>query len=225
VKTSWNPYLIAAFESIFRPWMHRRIAALHVRGSLRNIPRDRRVILAANHVSWWDAFLLRELHRKAGTGLPIYTLMRSDRLARFPFFAGMGVIGLTREPSAVMHALRYLAARRTAFWLSFFPQGRIWPSWKRSLGFRRGLEVFARELAPCTIVPVALHLEHLTTPAPSAFIGIGEPFHVESGAAISVSEIERSVEHILDDLADVLADHGEEAGVIWDSPVAISESG
>ncbi len=215
VTTSYNTYVIRAFEAFFRPWMGRRISARYIRGSVADLPKDRRVILVANHVSWWDAFLIRELHRLARTGQPLYTLMGAQELARFPLFRMMGVIGLSHEPANVTHALRRLRADDFPYWLTLFPQGRIWPSWKRPLAFRRGAELFAREISPCTVIPVAVHLEPLTNPAPSAFVGIGEPLHVEAGGTIQIAVMERSVEALLDEMFDVLAAHGEEAGAAW----------
>ncbi|MEX0600226.1 MAG: lysophospholipid acyltransferase family protein [Rhodothermales bacterium] len=217
MRTTWNPLLVRAFESVFRPWMHLRFHALYVRGGIDGVPGDRKVILASNHVSWWDGFLLRELHRRADTDAPLYTLMRADQLARFPFFSRMGAIGLTETAGSIKQAIRLPASDDRPCWLSFFPQGRIWPSWKRPLGFRRGLEVFARELAPCTVVPVALHLEPLASPAWSAFIGVGAPRGIEPGGTMDAAVAERAVEDLLDEMAEVLAEHGEDAGAAWTS--------
>lgn len=217
MRTTWNPLLVRAFESVFRPWMHLRIRGVFVRGGFDSVVCDRKVILACNHVSWWDGFLLRELHRGADTAAPLYTLMRADQLARFPFFSRMGAIGLSETAGSIKQAIRIPASEHRPCWLSFFPQGRIWPSWKRPLGFRRGLEVFARELAPCTVVPVALHLEPLSSPAWSAFIRIGEPNDIEPGDTIDAVAAERAVEDLLDEMAEVLAAYGEEAGAAWTS--------
>lgn len=217
MTTSWNPYVIGAFEAFFRPWMGRRIAARFIRGSIDDLPTNGRAIVVANHVSWWDAFLVRDLHRRANTGHPLYTLMGEHELERFPFFRKMGVVGISPDPSDIRHALIRFREIDSPFWLTFFPQGKIWPSHKRPMDFRRGVEMFARELAPCAIIPVALHLEPLVNPAPSAFVGIGEPLAVEAGDAVDVGTVERSIEVLLDELLDVLAAHGEAAGAVWTS--------
>src|SRR5690606_6438491 len=122
MTTTWNPLWIGAFEAVFRPWMRRRISAFYVRYTTHDLPRDRRVILAANHVSWWDGFLLREVHRQARVRHPLYTLMRADQLRRYPFFARMGVIEISERPSAITRALRRLTSDSSQFWLSYFPQ-------------------------------------------------------------------------------------------------------
>ena len=80
------------------------------------------------------------------------------------------------------------------------------------------MEVFARELAPCAVVPVAIHFEPLTAPSPSAFIGIGSARQVTyGGEPPDAGCLQRAVEGLLDDLAEVLEAHGEEAGSAWTS--------
>lgn len=227
---SWNPHIIRAFELLFRPWMKRRIAAQHVRGAAARLIDDRPVMVVANHTSWWDAFLIRELHRRLGTG-PMFTLMSERELNRFPFFRRMGVIGVEPSPGALRRVLRDLqqyAGSRVeqrggprGFWLLVFAQGSIWPSWKRPLGFRAGIELFSEILSPCTVLPVGLHLEPMNRPSPSAFIGIAEPFAVEKGNAVEVAKVEQRVESVLDDLYRILAEHGEAAPSIWRTALSV----
>jgi len=208
---------VGAFELFFRPWMRRRVHAVRVAGLPARLPADRPLLLAANHVSWWDGFVLREVQRALRPGAPMYTLMSRAELARFPFFRQLGVVGVEgSSPGSVSGALRFLRARleeRPDAVVVYFPQGQIWPSHRRPLGFRRGVELFARHLSPL-VLPVGLHAEPLNTVAPTFFVSVGEPLE----RAWEVETLERRVEAELDALLAFLSAHGEEAPSAWPGP-------
>lgn len=208
---------LAAFELLFTPWRRRRLRAVLLTGLPEGLPAGRPLLLAANHVSWWDAFLLREVHRALRPAAPLYTVMRLRELERIPFFRWTGAVGIEPAfPATVLAALRFLRERvqeRPDSVVLFFPQGRIWPSHRRPLGFRRGVELFARRLAP-VVLPVAIHLEPLSTAAPTAFLSVGEPVE----GAPDAREMEARVEAELDALLAFLARHGEDAPRAWPEP-------
>lgn len=123
MRTWYSRSVWAGFDLLFRPWMHRRLDGIHIRG--------------AEHTRW-----------------------------------------LPDPPLAARRLPRELEARRTArpdAVFGFFPQGRIWPSHRCPLGFRRGVAWLASRLAPIAVVPVGLHLEPLTRPGPAAFASVGAP--------------------------------------------------
>ena len=212
--------MIGAFELMFRPWMGRKLAGMYFTGIPDALPPDRPVILASNHVSWWDGFLLREVHLRAGTAAPLYTLMREDQLQRMPLFRWMGVVGLApQSPGSVLQALHFLrAARRRdpGCWVSVFPQGRIWPSWRRPMELQPGLRAFARVLAPAIILPVGLHLEPLNRTRPTAFVSVGQPIDVPAGdEPVSLEAVEAAMAAALQRIFAALAEHGEAAPRHW----------
>lgn len=213
----FSPAAVGAFEAFFRPWMRGRVRAVHITGLPEALPPTRPLLLAANHVSWWDGFLLRELQRALRPAAPIYTVMSRAELARFPYFHLMGVVGIDgTSPGATAHALRLLAARlqeRPDSVVVFFPQGRIWPSHRRPLGFRAGVELFVRRLSPL-VVPVGVHSEPLNGVSPRFFLSAGEPLDGMGDAAA----LERAVEAQLDAVLAFLGAHGEDAPRLWPAP-------
>ena len=220
MRSRFSPLALRAFELAFRPWARRRIAATRIAGLPRALPRDVPLVLAANHVSWWDAFTLREVHRILRPDSPVYTLMTERELRRFPFFALIGAFGMDAERRAsVLAAMRFIRARmdeRRDATLVFFPQGRIWPSHRRPLGFRRGIEAFARRISPCIVLPVALHHEPLSAPAPTVFVSAGLPVAVDGD--LDHHALESVVEAESDRILDYLARHGEDAPRRWPGP-------
>jgi 1-acyl-sn-glycerol-3-phosphate acyltransferase len=221
MRSRFSPLALRAFESFFLPWQRRRLAATLLAGLPRNLPADLPLVLASSHVSWWDAFTLRHLHRALRPAAPVYTAMTERELRRFPFFRLIGVFGIDPESAgAVRGALRFWEERtreRRDSTLIYFPQGRIWPSHRRPLGFQRGVELFARRASPCAVLPVALHHEPLSASAPTVFAYAGEPM-VTDGGDVDHLRIEQAVEAASDALLAFVAEHGEETPRAWPGP-------
>jgi chlorobactene lauroyltransferase len=220
VRTRYSPGVWAGFELLFRPWMRRRLDGVHVRGleDARWIP-ELPVLLVANHTSWWDGFLLREVHRRLRPSAPFHVVMTERELRRVPVFRWMGAVPLSDGPLAARSLLRDLRGRidrRPDAVLGMFPQGRIWPSHGRPPGFRPGAAWLARRLAPLTVVPVGLHLEPLTRPGPAAFVSVGQPRVVRR--AIDTTELEVMVALEVDALLAHTREHGEAAASRWPTP-------
>src|SRR5690606_32894375 len=96
--------------------MKTRLHAVNITGIPPAVPSDRPVILAANHVSWFDGFLLREVQRMLRPRAPFHAVMSATELERFPFFRWLGVVGIDRtQPTSVaraIHALERAVAER-----------------------------------------------------------------------------------------------------------------
>lgn len=138
------------------------------------IPASGPVILAANHASIWDPFILgvatsREIHYMAKSELfrsrPLAFVMRS--LNAFPVERGGG------DRTAISEAAALLGRGEV---LGMFPQGTSKP--ERQNGWHRGAARLAL-VSGAPLVPVRLVG---TRPAPwrtRVRIEVGEPIHVE----------------------------------------------
>lgn len=217
MSSRYSPASLRAFEFFFRPWMRRRLHGEYFAGLPSKSLGNRAMLLVANHVSWWDGFILRELHRMMRPRAPLYTVMAEEQLRRVPYFRRLGVLGINRgEPASILRALRELDRHlqdHPGALVVFFPQGRIWPSHRRPLGFERGVELLLRRL-PLVALPIGLHAEPLTHVSPSFFVSVGEPIEGRPTAV----ELERQVEVQLDAIQAFLAEHGEDAPRRWPSP-------
>jgi 1-acyl-sn-glycerol-3-phosphate acyltransferase len=209
----------AGFERLFQPWMRRRLSGVHIRGAPASVPLPGLpLLLVANHVSWWDGFLLREVHRRIRPGAPFYVVMAADQLRRHPLFRWLGAIPLEDGPlgpRAMLRQAERICAQGNPV-IGYFPQGRIWPSHRRPLGFLRGGEWLAENLAPVMVVPVALHLEPLNRAAPAAFVAVDRPFPVWE--RIPPGMLEDRVGAALGRLHGVLDTYGEAAPAHWEGP-------
>ncbi|MEO5580473.1 MAG: 1-acyl-sn-glycerol-3-phosphate acyltransferase [Gemmatimonadaceae bacterium] len=209
------PGALRAFDSLFLPWMRRRIAGIHISGiSLE--AAERPLILVSNHVSWWDGFLVREVHRRIRPAAPLHTIMLEEELRRRPLFRLLGCLGIDpHSPASVvrcLHVLRGRLERRPDSVVVYFPQGRIWPSHRRPLGFQRGIELFGRHLPSADMLPMGIHLEPLSAPTPHAFITAGS---VVASRDAKAAGLELAVERQLDGIFGFLAEHGENSAAAW----------
>jgi 1-acyl-sn-glycerol-3-phosphate acyltransferase len=217
--TAWR-----AFELAFRPWLRRQLHAIELRGGtaralIAEPGRDDAsppppLLLVANHTSWFDGFLLREVHRRIRPAAPLRSLMLSRELDRAPILRWIGGTGFTPErPLSLRGALREIEPlRESGVCVSYFPQGYIYPASRRPLGFHAGIDWVARQLAPCDLLPVGLHLEMTNRTRPTAWIVVGDRIPVGSLPPGGVAhEAEIRVTALLDTLFAHLHTHGEGA--------------
>jgi 1-acyl-sn-glycerol-3-phosphate acyltransferase len=177
-----DPAFAAVFALYTRWLLGRRFHAVWVRGSL---PRTRAPLLvAAQHVAWWDPMVLFHLSRVRFGGTH-FTMMEERNLGGFGFFGRLGAFGIERASRAgTLAAARYALARlgepNARVWI--FPQGRLAPADARPLGCDPGAAwLAARARVPA--VAVALRYEFLDAEYPQAFVSFSEPRMVESGDA------------------------------------------
>ncbi len=223
--TRGGPATWKIFEVMFQPWLRRRLDGIHLANLPPEVDGEPRgpLVLVANHVSWFDGFLLREIQRRLRPSSVFRTIMLEDQLRRNPVLHGLGGMGLDPDrPISFKHLLRQLQVLRASpggeeLVVSFFPQGRIYPSFRRPLGFQPGLRLLLRSLAPCTVQEVGIHIEPGNTVSPEAFILGGERRFQTGSVGASVEEVESGVARTLDRIHTHLAHLGEDAGRAWPS--------
>jgi len=217
----WCPPLVTIFFGMLAPYRRLCLHRILVAGPLGLPDDERAVLLCANHTSWWDGFLLREVHRRQGAGRPLYTVMLASQRRRFPWFRWMGALGLEPgQPASLRRVFRFLyqERRRRPYWLAFFPQGRIRPSFARPLDFRPGVRLMVRAVHPGWVIPTAIHLEPLRHPAPTAFVVTGAP--IDTARDPSPEALEAATTLLLDRLQGWLIRVGEHAAEKWEEFVA-----
>ncbi|WP_233554814.1 lysophospholipid acyltransferase family protein [Deinococcus cavernae] len=140
--------------------VHGQLAGVWVRGPL---PTGA-AVLAPNHHSWWDGYLLAVLAWSLGQ--PFTLMMTPRQLRRFPFLRRIGAVdtGQTRE---------LLRAVRAGGWAVIFPEAAL-----QSAGPVRALHPGAAWLARASgapLVPVALRVVLRGAQWPEAFVRFGPP--------------------------------------------------
>lgn len=176
-RSTKRPWLLALARRYARWRARRSLAGVRADGLEEVVALARRspLILAPNHVSFWDAFLMVLVDETLGTDG--YVLMDRGNLERLRFFGLLGALPLDRSsPEAAARDLEAVAALLCrpgrAVWI--YPQGHHRPHHLRPLGFKRGVCRLAA-LSGAPVVPVAFAYHFRDEPQPEARVRLGAP--------------------------------------------------
>ena len=201
-----SPRFLALARRYAQRQLARSLDGFYVEGVERGrtAAQGKPIILAANHVGWWDSFLVVALDEAFGT--EGYALMRAQTIRQLPFFAYLGAIPLDlAHPRAGLRAAAAMLDRPgRAVWI--FPQGRHRPAHLRPLGFQPGIRTFARLAPDAAILPVALEYAFGEGRYPAAYAVVGEPLPAaELLRDGGMERLERAVEDGLERIDGALA--------------------
>ncbi|HEX2191010.1 MAG TPA: lysophospholipid acyltransferase family protein [Longimicrobiaceae bacterium] len=196
-----TPWLLGLARRYVRRRLARGLDGLRAGGveEARRAAAAGPVILAANHVSWWDPFLVVALDEALGT--EGYALMDAGNLAALPYFARLGALPLDRRSPARLRAGLRAAAElldrpRRAVWM--FPQGRLRPAHLRPLGVHPGIALLARLAPGAAVVPVAVQYAFGEHAAPAALARFGDAIPNAAAATHEgAARLERALEEEL----------------------------
>lgn len=153
------------------------------------------VILAPNHVAWWDAFVCVALEEALDARG--HCVMDAKNLAKLPFFAWLGALPLDRShPKKSLRDLQRASAELTGpgDMLIVFPQGRQCPA-HLPLRFQRGIEILARQTR-LPVIPVGLRYDYLQNARARVHVAFGSPRLWNSQGAF-LEELEGAVQREL----------------------------
>ncbi|GGO38530.1 lysophospholipid acyltransferase family protein [Deinococcus humi] len=120
-------------------------------------------VLAPNHHSWWDGYVLREVAWWAGADFRV--LMTARQLGRFPFLRRMGAL----EVGQMREAVRSVQG---GAWMVIFPEGAVQPAGAPT-ALHPGAAWIART-AGVPLVPIALRVVVRGGQWPEAYLRIGK---------------------------------------------------
>ncbi|WP_261664536.1 lysophospholipid acyltransferase family protein [Deinococcus sp. Marseille-Q6407] len=168
--TSDFPWVAPMLRATIQRDLRRQLSGFWVCGSLPSGG----AVLAANHGSWWDGYLM--LHLGWEFGHPAHIMMNAPELARFPFLQRIGC----RPPSAGRELAR---AAQAGSWVMIFPEGALQPptqpGGERLAPLHSGAAWIARSASapgrPVPLVPVALRVHLRADRTPAAFARFGPP--------------------------------------------------
>ncbi|WP_156103509.1 1-acyl-sn-glycerol-3-phosphate acyltransferase [Deinococcus sp. YIM 77859] len=119
-------------------------------------------VLAPNHHTWWDGYVLGEVAWTMGAEFRV--LMTGQQLARFPFLRRVGALGAAELRAAVR-------AARSGAWVVVFPEGAIFPAGPLH-ALHPGAGWLARR-ANVPLIPVALRVVLRGGQFPEAYVRCG----------------------------------------------------
>jgi len=142
------------------------------------------LIVAANHVAWWDPLVAVAIDARLGTDG--YALMDAVSLARLPFFAAVGALQLRRDRPRAAHddvlaAAALLDRPGRAVWI--YPQGKQRPAHLRPLGLASGVRLLAAA-SGAPVLPLSVSYLYGEAPQPAIYATFGEPLTASSARAM-----------------------------------------
>lgn len=222
VETRSSSLAWRLFETVFRPWMARRMRVA-VTGLGKVPPGDTPLLVCANHESWWDGFLVRDLQRRLRPRGRFHVVMLEEELSRYPFLRLLGGLGI--DPSSVgslrgmLRAARALGAERPAGILGYFPQGRIRPGSVSPLGFHAGVLPVIEAMAPVSVLPVGIRVLPGKDHRMDAFLSVGEPIAAPGPDTVGLPLLEAAVSEELRAVGAFVEKHGEDAYLRYPRPL------
>ncbi|UQN07821.1 lysophospholipid acyltransferase family protein [Deinococcus sp. QL22] len=141
-----------------------QLAGVWVRGTLPAFGPTGGAVLAPNHHSWWDGYVVLEVAAWAGADFRV--LMTAHQLGRFPFLRRAGALAAGQVREAARFA-------RAGSWMVVFPEGAVRPAGPLQ-DVRAGAAWVART-ARVPLVPVALRVLMRGGQQPEAYLRFGSP--------------------------------------------------
>ena len=179
----WERLLSVAFKALFRRTVQRGLRGVWVRGALPGPA----CVLAGNHHSWWDGYLLPVL--LWGAGRPFKIVVGERRLQEFAFFRRLDTVSASKPREA-------LAALGRGEVLIVFPEGELRPPGPLG-GLNRGVVWFA-ERAGVPVVPVASRVVLRGHELAEAYLVFGAP--IEPDLRLLREQLERMLAELDDQI-------------------------
>lgn len=210
---------MALFLNLAAPLYARWLARRHLDGVwAHGLDRAREalaagpLILAPNHVAWWDGQLILVLNRALGVEGKF--LVNADNVDRMSYLRHLGGIPIDRSSvsgslAAMEEAAAWLDRPGRLLWI--FPQGRYRPPSARPLELHRGVELLHR-LSRAPVMPVGSVTGWRDLHLPAWALSFGPPIsgrdrllaRLEEATIAELDRLERWFDHPDDSLEAVV---------------------
>ena len=180
-------FVLHFFRGIARGYFRRHFTAVRLSHS-SNLAHlgSPRLIVYANHSSWWDPMVSVLLAERLMSQRSHYAPMDAVSLERYGILKHIGIFGVDlNSPRGAAKFIRgslKVLEKGGVLWVT--PQGRFADSRERPLRFKPGLAALAAKVrGGCTIQPVAIEYVFWNERLPEVLLHFGEPLHVEGESA------------------------------------------
>jgi 1-acyl-sn-glycerol-3-phosphate acyltransferase len=170
------------FRGIVRGYFRRHFTAVRIarqaHGDAFAAPR---LIIYANHSSWWDPMVLVLLAHKFMPQRRHYAPIDASALERYGIFKHLGMFGVemktARGAANFLRTGQAILEQQGVLWIT--PQGRFADTRERPLDFKPGMAALAaRARGGCIVLPLAIEYVFWNERLPEALMHFGEPVEV-----------------------------------------------
>ena len=180
-----SPLVLRFFRRIVRGYFRRHFTAVRLsRASLLNHLPDRRLIVYANHGSWWDPMICVLLGEALMPERAHFAPMDAEVLAGYGILKRVGVFGVqmatARGAANFLRGGMKILASEGVLWIT--PQGRFADARERPLSFKLGMAALAVKTPEgCTVQPLAIEYVFWNRRLPEVLLHFGEAVRVQGG--------------------------------------------
>lgn len=204
----FSPAAYRWFCRWLKPWVRRHFTAIRLdRGSDLSGLSATRLVICANHPSWWDPIACMLVAERLLPGREGWWPIDAAQLERYGIFKRLGAFGV--EPGTRRGAVAFLraaeAARDRGIVLLLTGEGHFRDPRERPVRLMRGVGALAARSKDLVIVPLAIELAFWNERLPEMLARFGAPVRVEDGALRTADEWTREVELALQREMDALA--------------------
>jgi 1-acyl-sn-glycerol-3-phosphate acyltransferase len=209
-----HPFYRAIFDWAYYPLV--RAASFHqVLWNAPQAPEAQKVLLVSNHTSWWDGFLARDVLNQLYPEHQKLCWVYSKSVEQHLMLRALGALPVDpTRPSTLIQCVRKLREferQKKPFCLIVFPQGKIWPSHKRPLGFQKGVEWLLQHLSFDQVLAMGIHIEPLQSRKPTAWLRVAPSALKEEFNESTAEQLEQAVSEQLSTIQTHLSERGENA--------------
>lgn len=180
-------FVLWFFRGIVHGYFRRHFTAVRLsRASILNRLEDRRLIIYANHGSWWDPMVSVLLGQKLMPHRSHYAPMDAVSLKRYGILKHIGIFGVDlHSPRGAARFIRgslKVIADCGVLWVT--PQGRFADARERPLEFKPGMAALAAKIpGGVTVQPVAIEYVFWNERLPEVLLHFGRPLRVAGETA------------------------------------------
>ena len=168
------------FEGIFSIYL-----ALILKRGFRRIrisseftpPKNKSLLIIANHISWWDGFWVFWLNRKLWKR-KFYVMMLEEQLKRHRFLRKLGAFSVNPGKKSVVRSFRYASEilAESNNLLLFYPEGNIGTQYRFPKKFQSGgIDFLLSSSHNSEVIFVANLVDYYSNKKPVLSIYIGRP--------------------------------------------------
>ncbi len=187
-----SPFVLRFFRRIAQGYFRRHFTAVRMSraSDLRSLNSDR-LILYANHSSWWDPMVSVLLAEKLMPKRKHYAPMDAASLERYGILKQIGIFGV--DMNSLRGAAKFLRGSVKilegggVLWIT--PQGRFVDPRERSLAFKPGMAALAARVpGGCTLQPIAIEYVFWNERLPEVLLHFGKAVSTDGRSAAELEE-------------------------------------
>lgn len=176
----------AIFSRLFERTLRQNFHALWMKGPLPPELAARKLVIYANHPSWWDAVAFVVIARRLLPGREVYSPMDAVMFRHYGFMRKIGAFAV--EQNHISGAQQFLHTAREAIVreapLMIAAQGRFADTRERPLRLRPGLAHLVGLDAEIVFLPLALDYTFWDEKYPEMFMSFGQSLTARELAAL-----------------------------------------